>query len=410
MSERVLQDLLERLKLTKTNESVNDHVLSVLNDTNEELSKIARASDDSAPMVLLCVTDRIFKPDRSADTGFRLDLMHEFNQAFIKALSAMTAESAQVCWIFYENLLLVLITKLSRDAAHEVLTKTMTELPDDFGSRLVAGDAFCQLQRLPEAMYLTLLHAEYARFIGYSGRFFDVCTREKYILELKHKYPDYYLENYERAIISAAISGNISRAALVTRHFLIKYLTDDISVFPTVFSIIKNILRLIMSLIAESPQKLSQSDHQYMQTQNEVENSSTLEQMIQALDRFFALAQRHLDNNRDYSVKMKKVNDITKYIDERYRDCLLSEEMISEAFNLSISYLSRLFKAYVGVNLSNYIQMLRMDEAKRMLVSTDRTIDEIARLVGYSDGQALMRLFRKYEGMTPTAFKKLTAD
>ena len=71
---------------------------------------------------------------------------------------------------------------------------------------------------------------------------------------------------------------------------------------------------------------------------------------------------------------------------------------------LSFSYLTGLFKQYVGYSVLEYIQRVRVARAKEYLESC--TIKEAAEKSGFWDSQALTRTFKKYEGMTPGAYKE----
>ena len=90
-------------------------------------------------------------------------------------------------------------------------------------------------------------------------------------------------------------------------------------------------------------------------------------------------------------------------------------ENLSEEFNLdrlaalaglSKFYFNRLFKGAVGVSPSHYHINLRMDEAKRLLRETKRTVVEIALDVGYSNPSHFAQLFRKETGLPPSDYRK----
>jgi len=67
---------------------------------------------------------------------------------------------------------------------------------------------------------------------------------------------------------------------------------------------------------------------------------------------------------------------------------------------------SRRFKATTGYKPLEYVQALRIEEAKQLLESTPGAIDEVAASVGYQDGSAFRRLFQKRTGLTPSAYRK----
>ncbi|MGO4372220.1 helix-turn-helix domain-containing protein [Paenibacillus sp. MCAF20] len=58
-----------------------------------------------------------------------------------------------------------------------------------------------------------------------------------------------------------------------------------------------------------------------------------------------------------------------------------------------------------GLSLLDYLNKLRIDKAKELLVASRLTIAQIAAEVGYYNVRSLNHYFRKFEGMTPSSFK-----
>ena len=83
---------------------------------------------------------------------------------------------------------------------------------------------------------------------------------------------------------------------------------------------------------------------------------------------------------------------------------------LSLEFRISTSYLSRIFKADMGVSVVDYIHSVRISAAKELLRGTADTLDEIALQTGFSNRWVFMRVFKKLEGMTPGEFRQHCAD
>lgn len=60
----------------------------------------------------------------------------------------------------------------------------------------------------------------------------------------------------------------------------------------------------------------------------------------------------------------------------------------------------------MSVSAKEYIQSLRIDRAKQLLLNTDFSILQIAQLVGYSHNSALTRVFKSFEDITPAQFRR----
>ena len=68
--------------------------------------------------------------------------------------------------------------------------------------------------------------------------------------------------------------------------------------------------------------------------------------------------------------------------------------------------LKRRFKAATGLAIIDYVQNLRIEEAKRLLESSDEAADEIGCAVGYEDPSFFRRLFKRRTGVTPGRYRR----
>lgn len=101
-----------------------------------------------------------------------------------------------------------------------------------------------------------------------------------------------------------------------------------------------------------------------------------------------------------------KIEEIQRYILENYTDNTLNVSSIANHFGKSKSHLSHMFKDAAGINISEYIQRLRVEKAKELLAQYN--VKDVVRLSGFWDSQALTRAMKKYEGITPGELKKLS--
>lgn len=103
------------------------------------------------------------------------------------------------------------------------------------------------------------------------------------------------------------------------------------------------------------------------------------------------------------------IADVKSYVTLHFQESDLSIAGISEQENISVSYLSRTFKKYEGIGLLDYIHKVRLEKAKE-LMNEDMNIKDIARQIGYLESKALIRSFKRYEGITPGRFKETSAN
>lgn len=80
---------------------------------------------------------------------------------------------------------------------------------------------------------------------------------------------------------------------------------------------------------------------------------------------------------------------------------------LAEQFNMSVRTLNRRFRAAIGRSPLEYLQEVRLNNARDLLKKTNLTIAEIAVLCGYQDTAFFTRLFRKHYQSSPRAYRSL---
>lgn len=99
------------------------------------------------------------------------------------------------------------------------------------------------------------------------------------------------------------------------------------------------------------------------------------------------------------------IADCQSWIAENYTLPNPVQRMI-ERSGLNARTFARRFRAATGYQPIDYVQALRIEEAKQILETQDLGIDEIAEAVGYDDPASFRRLFKRKSGMTPAAYRK----
>ena len=73
---------------------------------------------------------------------------------------------------------------------------------------------------------------------------------------------------------------------------------------------------------------------------------------------------------------------------------------------ISPYYLSHLFREELNITFLEYLTMVRMEEAKKLLKDTSLSIVAIASQVGYEDASYFSKVFKKYVGISPAQYRK----
>jgi AraC-like DNA-binding protein len=79
---------------------------------------------------------------------------------------------------------------------------------------------------------------------------------------------------------------------------------------------------------------------------------------------------------------------------------------IAESAGVSRSHLCRVFKRVTGLSLKRFLTRRRLQAAKQLILEPGATIDQVARRVGYRDAGHFDRVFRQWEGRTPSGYRR----
>ena len=99
------------------------------------------------------------------------------------------------------------------------------------------------------------------------------------------------------------------------------------------------------------------------------------------------------------------VETAVKYIDESYmNDIQLSQ--LAQMSGVSLQHFCRVFKAKIGMRPMEYIAKKRIAQAKLLLLNTPLMVAEVGAAVGYNDQNYFGIVFKKYEGISPSDYRR----
>jgi AraC-like DNA-binding protein len=154
----------------------------------------------------------------------------------------------------------------------------------------------------------------------------------------------------------------------------------------------------VLSLEGRSLLKLIGSDD--LHVHNDVRSGL----LVKALLYYCLDALRQVNDPLSHGKAYHTWHLITNYIEEHYAT-EISREGIGQLFKLAPNYISFLFKQQTGSSFIEYLNKLRLNKACFLLKSYNQTLDEVALAVGFSSAAYFCRLFKKYNGITPTEYR-----
>ena len=101
----------------------------------------------------------------------------------------------------------------------------------------------------------------------------------------------------------------------------------------------------------------------------------------------------------------RPITGLTRYLQTHLAEDI-SLNLLAEEFHLSAPYISQLFRNEIGVNFLPYLTNIRMEQARKLLLSTSLPIAEVSEQCGYSDYRVFTKAFKKAEGVTPSQYRR----
>jgi len=110
--------------------------------------------------------------------------------------------------------------------------------------------------------------------------------------------------------------------------------------------------------------------------------------------------------NKKKDAHIQIIKQMYQYTAEMYADPELTLYRVAEHVERPEKYISQLFKEVTGVNYSDHLVKIRMDQAVLLLKESSFTVDEIAARVGYNSSHSFRRAFKRLTGISPSAYRQ----
>lgn len=101
----------------------------------------------------------------------------------------------------------------------------------------------------------------------------------------------------------------------------------------------------------------------------------------------------------------EQVRPVLSYVEQHFRESLTLER-VSEHVHVSASRVRHVFKDVTSVGFKEYVTNLRLAEAKRLLLTTDACVQEVAYTVGYTNLNQFYKVFQRYASMSPADYRR----
>ena len=149
------------------------------------------------------------------------------------------------------------------------------------------------------------------------------------------------------------------------------------------------------------------------QQDNKSMNLTSLYPMIESCENIMDLndilkeaARKAAENVNSYNTKNMKLllKTAVEYLENNYSEPITLNDVAAKLY-VSTYYLSRMFKKEINKNFVDYLNEIRINKAKELLLDVRYKTYEVADAIGISDPHYFSKLFKKYVGITPTEYR-----
>lgn len=180
---------------------------------------------------------------------------------------------------------------------------------------------------------------------------------------------------------------------------VIQYITKNVGSHLVEQYICHDIVNIFIKVILKLEIPLAEHDtRDVLMFQTVVDLQGSMPELIDKVCKEISL--RRQDSGR------RLMERVTQYIDEHYDNPNINLPMVADQFDMSIYTLSSIFNEMMGMSFRVYIVNRRIEESKRLLLSTEMSVKEVAFEVGFRDVSYFIKLFKKDTGVTPNKFKQ----
>ncbi|MEK4061920.1 MULTISPECIES: helix-turn-helix domain-containing protein [unclassified Paenibacillus] len=215
----------------------------------------------------------------------------------------------------------------------------------------------------------------------------------------------YYPLDLERQLVNYIATGNYARSTEVMNEILMTNFAGE----PLSVELARCLMFELIGTMLKATEQMKSDDRKELTQRNELIRQlfacETFEEIEAELLRILeTVCQMVHERKRSHNTELK--DQLVDFIHESYSDVNLGLTHISERFRFHPTYVSKYFKEQTGVNVIDYINQYRIEQAKKILQEDELNVQEVSERVGFLNSNSFIRVFKKYEGITPGQYKQ----
>lgn len=384
---KTLQTRLSALRSYQRKKKIKDYLIGI-----SEHSDISNLKDESDIFKVKSYRVMIME---IYDLESVENIFDKFNMSKELILKYFAEEVVcEVVDIDYKSIAFVMEELLPKEDLEEVLKCLVRHIDRNFNLKftVVATNVYDDVMQMPKAYRTAKKILDYKYIFKQERVIFQDRIKENSFN--KYYYP---IELESKLILRTLSSNEISVKRIIDEMFNEKNSSSMDKKYIKEFGVLLyNTLNRIFIQLEEINENINVKDYNI----NEIlaiNDASLLKEVFQSKILEICKLTKIEEENDIESVKIK----IERYLDENYM-IDISLENLADYLGHSFKYTSVLFKKVMGDNFKNYLSIYRIEKAKELMQENEGLrIKDLAELVGYNSSNTFIRIFRKYEGISP---------
>jgi two-component system, response regulator YesN len=209
-----------------------------------------------------------------------------------------------------------------------------------------------------------------------------------------------YMENLN--VLLEYVRTNQNKEIIKMVKQLFDYFSKSLTAPQIIITYIKNFQLEMVKIIMEDNKDLKESLYQEFEFDKNLDNL-TLHALQESFLKQCLCAAAYI-NNLKQANPQQIICEVKNYIKQNYFEDIKLKQ-VARQFYMNSVYLGQLFKRVTGMQFNDYLNTVRIEEAKKLLRQTDMKILEITRAVGYNDPKYFLCKFKSITSLPPSAFK-----
>lgn len=293
------------------------------------------------------------------------------------------------------------------DKKYHIPTSSLIDLYEDAsGIKVVPPSTVTQISRLLYYMFSNLITEGKQQLIINQSKL----HQQSKINESIQMYKSYgteagtsYPYDKEKALIAKVKAGNAPEAKGILNDLLGYVLFSEGSSLDTVKARAIELSSLLSRAAIEggaATDSILKINNQFLKSLQQINDLDSLCYKLQETVEVFTESMFNYIPSKNYELMKKAM----LFISNNFSDNITLEDVANHV-HLNPAYFSSLFKQSAGSSFKEYLNMVRIEESKRLLANTDYSIIDIAIATGFEDQSYFSKVFKKYTGLTPKQYR-----